>query len=194
LLSQELQIVEGNRQIEDLPRDIQPPISVRVQLLAFAHLRPRLHRRQGYPGHFHRQLRGITRFPLRHLRLLDPLPSPHCRVRAPLWRTPRPPTVREICDQALFLGKARTLQPTGTPGLKPRWRCRQARRGNPACHRPAVRNQLAGQRQITNDGADAAAERGAPRRSSVMEALRFGLHRAPDQFTDQIAIPEAAAQ
>jgi hypothetical protein len=24
-----------------------------------------------------------------------------------------------------------------------------------------------------------------------MEALRFGLHRAPDQFTDQIAIPEA---
>jgi hypothetical protein len=94
----------------------------------------------GRAGHFHRQLRGITRFPLRHLRLLDPLPSPHCRVRAPLWRTPLPPTVREICDQALFLGKARTLQPTGTPGLKPRWRCRQARRGNPACHRGSRRS------------------------------------------------------
>ena len=35
------------------------------------------------------------------------------------------------------------------------------------------------------------AERGAPRRSTVMEALRAGLHRAPDQFTDQIGIPEA---
>ena len=37
------------------------------------------------------------------------------------------------------------------------------------------------------------AERGGARRSTVMEAPRAGLHRAPDQFTDQIGIPAPVA-